>query len=150
MTYQEYLDKYENVDHLLIRMTDEFPYFCEKRIIRNGQEHIETNYHIADGMFSTYINYEVDCGLSARIDKTITFEGICDYPVFVTNVSDNKIELRIDDSTGILEPGEVLAIRPDELKQETVNKFDVEMIKCFEEGKGLRQSEINDLLGNKT
>lgn len=132
MTYEEYSAAFDNVDHLLIRMTDTFPYFKEKRIIRSGKEYIETNHHIAYGMYCTYINYEVDSGLSAEIEKTIRFEGDHgDTPILVTNSSDSPIEIRVGDMTGLLHPREVLGIFPQDLRQVTIDKFENDMIEDY-------------------
>ena len=36
MTYEEYKAKYRNRDHVLIRMTDVFPFFIEKVFVIKG------------------------------------------------------------------------------------------------------------------
>ena len=91
MTHEEYRKKYGAEDHILIRISDSFPFFKEKLIIENGKERIETNYHIADGMFSRYTNYELPNGaLSAETSWTPKFKAVhlkeekrC--PVLITN-----------------------------------------------------------------
>ncbi len=52
MTYEEYEQKYNNKDHILIRMTDSFPFFKEKYIIENGEERIETNFPTTTAMIT--------------------------------------------------------------------------------------------------
>ena len=112
MQYKEYVENYGTMDHVLIRMVNSFPYFKEKKIVENGVERIATNYHVADGMFSTYINYEMDNGLCAEISKGIRFEGgVCNYPVLVTNVDAEPMYIRTESGFCDLKPGEVLVIR---------------------------------------
>ena len=124
MNYNEYIARFDSRDHILIRMTDSFPYFKEKRIISHGLERIETNYHIADGMLATYVNFElpVPGALSALISVGhIRFEDcFCDVPVLITNVSGSPIGIRLGDTIGKLNPNEVLGIHPADLKQETI------------------------------
>ena len=147
MTYEEYTARYDNVDHVLIRMKSDFPYFQEKRIVENGIERIEINYHVTNGMFSNYINYELPCGLAALISQTIRFEiSNCPTPIFITNVDAENIELYVENVIGILHPGEVLAIYPKELSQDTVTQFAGEQYERFRKYK-LSMSTFYELLG---
>ncbi len=68
MKEADFYEKNKDKDYIIIKLTDEFPYFKEKVFFISGKEKIEKNYHIADGMFSTYINYEMpDNGIAAEI-----------------------------------------------------------------------------------
>ena len=155
MTYEEYLKTYGKKDHILIRMTDSFPFFKEKYIVENGEERIETNYHIADGMFSCYINFELSkCSLAAEITGIPRFEINSGYrcPILITNVGEKSIEVNIGHlgDTGILNPNEVLGIFPKELAEETLKKFEEENYNRYITGKGIiSQDEINRLLGSE-
>ena len=157
MTFTEYNTKYGSIDHALIRMTDSFPFFKEKVFIKNGRSRTESNYHIADGLYSTYINYEMPGGgISAEISGHPRFEISCnyDYPVFITNVDDNPFEVHFcgKPEWGEILPNEVLAIYPESLAKETYKKLDEDTYKRFVEGpkKGfLSQEEINRLLGGE-
>ena len=155
MTYEEYLKTYGKKDHILIRMTDSFPFFKEKYIVENGTERIATNYHIADGMFSCYINFELPkCPLSAEITGHPRFEMYDGYrcPILITNVGEKSIEVNIGyvGDTGILNPNEVLGIFPKELAEETLKKFEEENYNRYITGKGIiSQDEINRLLGSE-
>lgn len=157
MTFREYRTKYGSVDHALIRMLDTFPFFKEKVFMKNGLAHIENNYHIADGLFSTYINFEMpENGISAEISGAPRFELNCkyDYPVFITNVGDNPLEVHFcfKPEWGEISPDEVLAIYPEKLAAETYKKFEEEANKRFATGsmKGfLSQDEISRLLGGE-
>jgi len=147
MTYDEYTAQYDQIDHLLIRMKADYPYFQEKRIIENGIERIEKNYHVTNGMFANYINYEVPYGLAALISQTIRFEiSNCPTPIFITNVDAENIELYVENVIGILHPGEVLPIYPKELSIDTVRQFEGERYERYCELK-LSQSVFYDLLG---
>ncbi|MCR5237369.1 MAG: hypothetical protein K6E34_09250 [Lachnospiraceae bacterium] len=151
MTYQEYMEQYGNTDHYLIRMTDVFPFFAEKRIIKGGEERIEKNYHIANGNLITYINYEMDNQICAAVDHEmrIRFENGCgDCPVLITNIGEEKLEILMGDQMGYLKPNEVLGIFPDNLANNTMALFEEEgEKKCGEEGTfKITQSEINHLL----
>lgn len=151
MTYKEYKENFGTENHILIRMTDSFPFFKEKLVVENGEERIETTYHIANGMFSCYINYELPLGgLSAEISGTPRFEITAryPYPIFVTNVGNNAFEIRYDEITGMIEPDEVLALYPEDLAGQTKAKFEEDLLRNY--GARLRnrldQSEINRLL----
>ena len=153
MTYNEYLEKYSKSDHILIKMTDSFPFFKEKYIIENGVERIDTKYHIADGMFSSYINFELPgCPLAAEITGYPRFELNDGYscPILITNVGDKPIEVGIGyfGNTGILNLNEVLGIFPKELADETMKKFEEDNYnKYIHRDRFISQSEINRLLG---
>ncbi len=147
MTYDEFYAKYSSEDHALLRLTDVFPFFDSKVIVDQGIKTEDKKYHIADGMFSTYINFEMPHGgLSAEISGTMRFE-IClntTYPVFITNVGKEPLEFRIDDSIGEIKPKEVFAIYPEKLKAETCEELDEQL---FERVKPkLTQDEIIRLL----
>ncbi len=156
MTYEEYQAKYGKQDHVLICLTDTPPYFKEKRIVKNGRERVETNYHIHDGMFSTYINYEMPdemgMAVSAEISWSPRFE-ICgreDTLIFITNVSDEPIEVDLDlagfeGRHGKVFKDEVFAIYPKVPAEETRSVFDQRAQKS---GNGfISQAEIVRLLG---
>ena len=151
MTYKEFVDnRFE--DYILIKMTDSFPYYIEKEICKNGERHADNKYHIADGMFSTYINYEMpDNGISAELSLRPRFEitGKYDSPVYVMNAGGEGFEITVLgwDTSGMLRPGEVLPIYPPELAEETRKAFEDIRVKEFLEGKKLSQSEIIRLLG---
>ena len=157
MTYDNYKSKYSRKDHVLIRMTDSFPFFKEKYIVENGEEKIETNYHIANGVFSCYINYEMPKHpLAAEITGTITFELHDGYgcPVLITNVGNEPIEVNIGTggSSGTLHPGEVFGIYPRGAAMATQKIFEDERRKRFGSAleNGLTQAEINKLLNGGT
>lgn len=158
MTYREYRMKYGEIEHVLIRMTDSFPYFKEKVIMKNGIARVENNYHIADGLFSTYINFEMpDGGISAEISGCPRFETPRDYlyPVFITNVGDKSFDIHLngENGWGSISPDEVLAICPSEYSKETFKKFDEESIQRYSRSEGnigfISQEEINRLLSGK-
>lgn len=158
MTYREYRMKYGEIEHVLIRMTDSFPYFKEKVIMKNGIARVENNYHIADGLFSTYINFEMpDGGISAEISGCPRFETPRDYlyPVFITNVGDKSFDIHLngENEWGSISPDEVLAICPSEYSKETFKKFDEESIQRYSRSEGnigfISQEEINRLLSGK-
>ena len=60
MKYEEYITKYENTDHVLIRMTDSFPYFKEKMVVKNGvslvYRHFEEDLGNRNGISQDEIN----------------------------------------------------------------------------------------------
>ena len=158
MTYEEYRQRYGKQDHVLICLTDTPPYFKEKRIVKNGTEWVETNYHIHNGTFSTYINYEMpdemEMVASAEISGSPRFE-ICgreDTLIFITNVSDEQIEVELDPSLmgfearpGKVFKGEVFAIYPKAPAEETRSIFEQRALKS--ENGFISQAEIIRLLG---
>ena len=164
MTYDEYREKYGSRDHMLIRMSDSFPFFKEKLIVKNGEERVETNYHIADGNYSCYINFEPPEGsLAAEISWRPRFEDVfgIDHPVLVTNVGKEEFEIDLRnihmqgseygplERAGVLHPGEVFAIYPYEEAIVTLRIFNEIRVKQYLEGKMpgmLGQDEINRLL----
>lgn len=85
-------------DYFLIKLNNEWPFFQEKIFVKDGKSHTETNYHLANGSFSTYINYEMpDNGVAAEISGPIRFEvnGNYDCPVFIMNSSDEPMEYMV-------------------------------------------------------
>lgn len=107
-------------EYILIKLNNECPFFREKVFVKDESSRTETNYHIANGNFSSYINYEMpDNGISAEISGTIKFEvsGRYDCPVYVMNAGDEVLEYKI--SSGIctmpLAPGAVAPIYPYEM-----------------------------------
>ena len=151
MTYKEFVDKrFDN--YILIKMMDSFPFYTEKEICKNGERHADNKYHIADGVTSTYINFEMpDNGISAEVSSYPRFEitGRYDSPVYVMNAGGEGFDITVLgwDTSGMLSPGEVLPIYPPELAEETRKAFENIRLKEFLEGKWLSQSEINRLLG---
>ncbi len=159
MTFDEYKNEYGKKDHILIRMTDSFPFFKEKYYYENGNERTETNHHITNGTYCCYINYELPDGkpLSAEVSGTPKFEIYDGYgrPIFVQNIGETSFDIRLDVITkpfncpGPINPGEVLAIYPEELadatkriiKERTRKKYMIEF--C------LSQDEINKLLNGE-
>lgn len=137
MTTAEYERLFAGKDHILIRMTDSFPYFKEKYIVENGFGRTETNYHIADGMTSCYINFELHpVPLVAEVSRTPKFELQNGYscPILITNVSDRPVYVSIGDLTpkgakppiierGWMQPGEVFGIYPYDIAKETLEIF---------------------------
>ena len=160
MTFEEYKTEYGNRNHILIRMTDTFPYFKEKYYYENGNERTETNYHIANGNYCCYINYELSDGrqLSAEVSGYPKFEIYDNYGccIFVQNTGKTSFDIRLDMITklnnfpGPITPGEVLAIYPEELADAT-NKILNERTrrKYLEEEFSLTQDEINKLLNGE-
>ncbi len=149
MKYEEYSEKYENTDHILIRMTDYSPYFKEKMVVKNGIRRIDDDHCISYGLFSTYIGFEMpDDGIYAEISGHPRFEITWkyEYPVFITNVGEHSFEVSFcgKDVRGEIRPGEVLAICPDKLAEETFRQFE----RDFYKRKGISQDEINRLLGD--
>ena len=153
MKYNDFLKAMGTKDYILIRMTDSFPFFKEKVFVRNGRETIDRSYHIANGTFSTYINYEMpDNGISAEVSWNPRFEitGKYDCPVYVTNIGEYTFDIELDHRmdlkkpTGSLAPGEVLAIYPEYLARETSEFFWEEQ--SFGKTERLTQDEINRLL----
>ncbi len=166
MTHAEYEKRYGKMDHILIRMTDTFPFFKEKYIMENGAERIETNYHIADGMFSRYTNFELPNGsCSAETSGTPIFESVClkpenRCPVLVTNVGTEPFEISLSHvelpdgyqpvtATGMIHPDEVLGIYPPHGAMDTLKQFEEAAMKEFAGNRGdhITQGEINSLLG---
>ena len=169
MTYEEFQNRTKDSDYILIKLTDHFPFFHEKVIKENGVERTETNYHIADGMFSTYVNFEMlNNGFSAEVSRGfVRFEigGKHDWTVYVTNVGTENIEISVPEQSwmyhdeenpdnipeyhhrGTVAPGEVYAIYPDEAVKETVSKFYQELMNGYLNF--LSQREINRLLSGK-
>ncbi|MCR5094855.1 MAG: hypothetical protein K6B72_12885, partial [Lachnospiraceae bacterium] len=158
--------RYGKKDHILIRMTDSFPFFKEKYILENGVERIETNYHIADGMFSRYTNYELPNGAcSAETSGTPMFETVylepenrC--PVLITNVGTESFEISLSRvqmpdgyqpvaATGMIHPDEVFGIYPPHEAMDTLKQFEEAVMKEFTAKRENRitQDEINRLLG---
>ncbi|SCY69345.1 hypothetical protein SAMN02910292_02529 [Lachnospiraceae bacterium XBB2008] len=125
MTYERFLEHIKDDDYILIKLTDTYPFFVEKVFVKDGSARTENNYHIADGMFSQYINYEMpDNGISAEISGPIKFEicGNYDCPVYVMNTSESIIEIRVSilynfssTCTWPIEAGEVAAIYPEHM-----------------------------------
>jgi|GEM_PF-6722992 len=151
MTYKEFVDNRFD-DYILIKMTNSFPFYIEKEICKNGERHVDKKYHIADGMCSRYINFEMpDNGISAEISVCPRFEitGRYDSPVYVMNAGEEGFDITVSGwiTSGMLRPGEVLPIYPSELAEETRKAFEDIRVKEFLEGKRLSQSEINRLLG---
>jgi hypothetical protein len=136
-------------------MTDnpEQCYFKDKIVVENGIERVETNYHIVDGMTSTYINYELrnGDGVSAEISGIPRFEicrGSQYCPVFITNAGNESFEIKV----GLifeLVPDEVLAIFPEELAGEIKEKHDAYISEIPISDRTLNQVEINKLLTGK-
>lgn len=130
MKEADFYEKNKDKDYIIIKLTDEFPYFKEKVFCKSGKEKIEKNYHIADGMFSTYINYEMpDNGIAAEISIYPIFEiaGSYDGPIYIMNAGDHEIEFGLDrwwNRHGIIESGEILPIWPWESAQETERRFE--------------------------
>ncbi len=154
MTFEEYKTKYGQLDHVLIKMTDHFPYFSEKVIVEDGKDKIDNSYHVAVGTYCTYVNYEIHTGgsLSAEVEKLFTFENYLsgDKSVFITNIGDEPFEIRLShgQTGGMLRPGVVLGIYPKVLENNTQQQFDEEYFNS--DHKMLSQSEINWLLTGHT
>ncbi len=72
MTYREYRMKYGEIEHVLIRMTDSFPYFKEKVIMKNGIARVENNYHIVDMHFGHFNVIKFDQRPFSDIDSFYT------------------------------------------------------------------------------
>lgn len=154
MTFEEYKTKYGQQDHVLIKMTDHFPYFSEKVIVEDGKERIDSSYHVAVGTFCTYVNYEIHTGgsLVAEVEKLFTFVNHLsgNKSVFIINIGDEPFEIRLSNGQigGMLHPGEVLGIYPKALENNTQQQFDDEYFNG--DHKMLSQSEINRLLSGYT
>lgn len=139
-------------DYILIKLTDEWPYFVEKVFVKDGVSRTETNYHIADGMYSTYINYEMpDNGISAEISGPISFEvcGHYDCSVYVMNCGNEAKKIKVstyNTSTWPLEPGEAAAIYPECKVQVEEDMFQEEELWKTHPEKFLTQEEITALL----
>ena len=141
MTNEEYHKKYDDVDHVLIRMTDSFPYFKEKVFHSNGRDIIDSSYHFADGVFSCYINFEMpDNGLSAEISGCPQFEITTDdpMPILITNIGTKPFDARVVfGSFAAITPGAIFEIHPmneiESLAKKTPLKY-------------LSQDEMNRLL----
>ena len=163
MTYEEYWEKNKDKDHILIRMTDSFPFFKEKFIIENGKDRIDTNYHIADGLFSRYTNFELPNGaLAAETSYTPIFESMYveperQCPIFITNIGEEAFEVSLrgielpreyeaGTATGLIHPNEVLAIFPKEAALATVQQFEKESVIKYEGVTWLSQKEIERIL----
>ena len=155
MTYERFLKHIKNEDYIMIKLTDEYPFFVEKVFVIDGKTTVSNNYHIADGMFSHYINYEMpDNGISAEISGPIRFEisGKYNCPVYVMNTSRNTIEVRVclrsfsSTCTWPVEAGEVVAIYP-EYQARTSDEIYIEdkLAREYPE-MFLTQEEINALL----
>ena len=150
MTYKEFVDNRFD-DYILIKMMGSFPFYIEKEICKNGERHADNKYHIADGMTSTYINFEMpDNGISAEVSSYPRFEitGCYNSPVYVMNVGEEGFDITVFgwDTIGMLSPGEVEPIYPPELAEETRKAFENIRLKEFLERKRMSQSEINSLL----
>ena len=151
MTLQKYEETYSNKDHILIRLMDSFPYFDAKKIVENGVERIEKNYHIADGLFSCYINYELHpVPLAAEISNGAYFELCKGYscPILITNVGENPVHVGFEKlgDNGDLYPKEVLAIYPEEAAEETHGLFRVRQFKEHINKHFISQEEMDSLL----
>lgn len=153
MTLTEYQKEYHEQDHILLKLTSAFPFFGEKIIIEDGKKRIEKNYHVADGMYSTYINYEMDKygGLSAEISGIFTFEESlrCKMPVLIMNTGTEPLDIKLKSSqlSGSIEPNEVLGIYPENLAKQTQDQFDKQIMEKFTYKNGfISQAEINRLL----
>ena len=162
MTYEEFQSRTEDRDYILIKMSDHFPFFQEKVFMQDGKKRVETNYHVADGMFSCYVNFEMN-GISVEVTGAVRFEisGSYDCPVYVTNIGTDSFEMRLPQQKwmfdeegycygGELLPGEVLAIYPEEGMRETAAGFHEEQVRKWQHREGfMHQSEINALLGGE-
>ena len=107
-------------DYILIKLNNECPFFREKVFVKDGESHTETNYHLANGYNSNYINYEMpDNGISAEISGPIRFAiiGKYDCPVYIMNAGNESLEYKIRSGayTMPLAPGMITAIYPEEL-----------------------------------
>lgn len=153
MTYENFIKENETKDYILIKLTDKSPFFLEKVFTKDGEIKVEKNYHIADGMFSRYINFEMpDNGISAEISGTISFEitGKYDCPVYVMNTSENIITIRvfgISSCAWTIEAGTVVAIYPQQMAEE----YDGILSELYRNSteNHLTQSEIINILGGE-
>lgn len=151
-SYDSFLRNMKDKDYILIKLKDEWPFFAEKVFVKDGKTRTESNYHIADGMFSTYINYEMpNNSISAEISGPIAFEisGTYDCPVYVMNSGKELMYIRVTryvTSTWPLNPGEVAAIYPEgEAKAEEDMVWEMKLQKRYPE-EILTQEEMNSLL----
>ncbi len=137
-------------DYILIKLNNEWPFFQDKVFVKDGSSRTETNYHIANGNSSIYINYEMpDNGISAEISGPIRFEvsGKHDCPVYVMNAGNELLEYEIRSSayTLPLAPGMIAPIYPEKLAKAEEEAY----IEKLAEGKfapGLTQKDIDDIL----
>ena len=155
MTYEGFLKYIKDKDYIMIKLTDEYPFFIEKVFVKAGETNTASNYHIADGMTSHYINYEMpDNGISAEISGPIKFEisGKYDCPVYAMNTSKNTIEVRVylrgfsSTCTWPLEAGEVVPIYPEDLAKVIDEIISEELLAQKHPEMFLTQSEISALL----
>ncbi|MCR5511099.1 MAG: hypothetical protein K6F54_09145 [Lachnospiraceae bacterium] len=160
MTYERFLEHIKDNDYILIKLTDTYPFFVEKVFVKVGETQTANNYHIADGMFSRYINLEMpDNGISAEISGPIRFEisGNYDCPVYVMNTSKSIIEIRVyvhhsfsSSCTWPIEAGWVVAIYPEYMARTSDEMFYEDMLAQKRPELFLTQDEINALLNGET
>lgn len=137
-------------DYILIKLNNECPFFQEKVFVKDGNSRVETNYHIANGYNSNYINYEMpDNGISAEVSGPIRFaiNGKYDCPVYVMNAGKESLEYEVRSGLYILPlaPGMIAAIYPEELAKAEEEAY----VEKLAEGKfapGLTQKDIDDIL----
>ncbi len=153
MKETDFYEKNKDKDYIIIKLTDEFPYFKEKVFYKSGKERIDKSYHLANGLYSTYINYEIpNIGIAAEITRYPVFEiaGSYDCPIYIMNAGDHEIEYGLVgwewDKYGIIESGEILQIWPWESAQETERRAEACMKGIVRSGIGVTQAEINRLL----
>lgn len=147
--YKQNADQY---NYILIKLTDTFPFFEEKVFVTDGVERREKNYHIADGMFSTYINYEMPRNqISAEISGPISFEITGDFecPVWVMNAGTKELTIRIrfqTDALWTLGPGAYAPLYPRDDVKVADEFFEEDRLSKEDPSSFLTQEEIIKLL----
>ncbi len=150
LQYDDFLENPPR-DYILIKLNNECPFFHEKIYVKDGTSRTETNYHLANGYNSNYINYEMpDNGISAEVSGPIRFEvnGKYDCPVYIVNAGKESLEYKIRSGayTMSLAPGMITAIYSEELAKAEEEAY-IEKLEEENFRPGIAQFKAKRILG---
>ena len=155
MDKTEYENHVKNKNHILIRLKEEYPFFIDKIIIKDGVKTITNNFHEASGSFCEYINLELnEAPVSIEYQRHVRFietHGSDDYILCIENTEDHDLEMRLPEMefTCVMLPHEIIDISTKE-KRETASRT-LEDRWLTRTARTMDQNEINQLLnGGKT
>lgn len=153
MKYDQFLSfiKDREKEYILIKMTDEPPFFLEKVFVKDGESRVDTGYHTANGMFSNYVNLEF--GVSIEVSGPMGFEisGAFECPIYAMNAGKNPMEFKVRTfglSTWTVEPYDVVGIYPQTLARVCDDIYIELMLQKTHPEKFLTQEQIKALLNN--